>query len=71
MRRLLRSIQAGHIASIAASKTTIETTPAKRDDSKEAADFLILNTPANKGMSQDHRIVVFGIGNGGGNDLSG
>ena len=32
------------MASVAAAKTTIEATPAKRNDFEEAADFLILNT---------------------------
>ena len=54
--RLLRSVQASHIASIAAAKTTIEATPLKRDDFELAADFLILNAPANKSMGRDHRI---------------
>lgn len=54
--RLLRSIQANHIASIAAAKTTIEATPIKRDDFEEAADFLILNAPAQKSMPNDQRI---------------
>ena len=57
--RLLRSIQAGHIASVAAAKTTIEATPAKRCDFEEAADFLILNAPANRAMNQEHRIAAF------------
>ena len=56
--RLLRSIQANHIASIAAAKTTIEATPAKRDDFEAAADFLILNAPANKVMQQEQRIAA-------------
>ena len=46
--RLLRSVQAGHLASIAAAKTTIEATLSKRDNFEEAADFLILNAPAIK-----------------------
>ena len=54
--RLLRSIQAGHIASIAAAKTTIEATPGKRDDFEEAADFLILNAPTSKALREDYRI---------------
>jgi hypothetical protein len=54
--RLLRSIQAGHLASIAAAKTTIEATPAKRDDFEEAADFLILNAPAIKNSGSTQRI---------------
>lgn len=54
--RLLRSIQAGHIAAIAAAKTTIEAYPTKRDDFEEAADFLILNAPAGKAINQALRI---------------
>ena len=45
--RLLWSIHANHMASVAAAKTTIEATPAKRDDFESAADFLILNAPSN------------------------
>ena len=54
--RLLKSIQAGHIASIAATKTTIEATPTMRDSYENAADFLILNAPAPKANQHDHRI---------------
>jgi hypothetical protein len=54
--RLLRSVQAGHLASIAAAKTTIEATPAKRDDFEEAADFLILNAPTIKSGNNAQRI---------------
>ena len=63
--RLLRSIQVGHIASIAAAKTTIEATPGKRDDFEEAADFLILNAPSAKAVRNEHRISVLRAG---GND---
>jgi len=58
--RLLRSVQANHIASIAAAKTTIEATPSKRDDFELAADFLILNAPTNRSMVQDQRISMVG-----------
>lgn len=54
--RLLRSVQAGHLASIAAAKTTIEATIAMRDDFEQAADFLILNAPANKNSGNTQRI---------------
>ena len=54
--RLLKSVQAGHIASIAAAKTTIEATPHMRDDFENAADFLILNAPAPKAMQHDYRV---------------
>ena len=54
--RLLKSIQAGHIASIAAAKTTIEATSTMRDSYENAADFLILNDPAPKANQHDHRI---------------
>lgn len=57
--RLLRSIQAGHIAAIAAAKTTIEANPSKRDDFEEAADFLILNAPSTKSFRNDQRISAF------------
>jgi hypothetical protein len=58
--RLLRSVQANHMASIAAAKTTIEATPAKRDDFELAADFLILNAPTNRSITQDQRISMVG-----------
>ena len=49
-------MQASHIAAITAAKTTIEATPAKRDDFELAADFLILNAPTNKSIGREHRI---------------
>ena len=54
--RLLKSIHAEHIASIAAAKTTIEATTEKRNDFESAADFLCLCAPASKAMQRDHRI---------------
>ena len=51
--RLLRSIQASQMASIAAAKTTIEATPSKRESFEEAADFLILNAPQIKTFNAD------------------
>jgi len=57
--RLLRSVQANQLASIAAAKTTIEATPSKRDDFELAADFLILNAPASKSLQQEQRIAAF------------
>lgn len=54
--RLLRSVQASHMASIAAAKTTIEATPAMRDDFELAADFLILNAPASQASGRSQRI---------------
>ena len=56
--RLLRSIHSNHMASVAAAKTTIEATPAKRDDFEEAADFLILNAPANRTTQNEQRISM-------------
>jgi hypothetical protein len=44
------------MASIAAAKTTIEATPAMRDDFKLAADFLILNAPASQASGRSQRI---------------
>ena len=46
------------MASVAAAKTTIEATPAKRDDFEEAADFLILNAPANRTTQNEQRISM-------------
>jgi len=54
--RLLRSIQASQMASIAAAKTTIEATPSKREIFEEAADFLILNAPQIKPSIQTQRV---------------
>ena len=54
--RLLRSVQANHIASIAAAKTTIEANQTKRDDFEEAADFLVLNAPVGRAVNQALRI---------------
>ena len=65
--RLLRSVQAGHIAAIAAAKTTIEAYPTKRDDFEEAADFLILNAPAGRAINQTLRISAL-ESNSGNND---
>ena len=56
--RLLRSIHANHMASVAAAKTTIEATPAKRDDFELAADFLILNAPSNRSTQNEQRISM-------------
>lgn len=60
--RLLKSVQANHIASIAAAKTTIEATPGKRGDFELAADFLVLNAPTSKVMQDDHRISAVSQG---------
>ena len=67
--RLLHCIQADHIASIAAAKTTIEATPVKRDDFEEATDFLILNALMSKSMNHDHYIAAFDTADGITHDL--
>lgn len=61
--RLLKSIHANHIASIAAAKTTIEATITMRENFESAADFLILNAPVIKNQSNDQRISALSSGN--------
>lgn len=56
--RLLASIQASHISEIAAAKTTIEATPAKRGNFELAADFLILMCPKQKTGNQLRNISM-------------
>lgn len=56
--RLLASIQASHISEIAAAKTTIEATPAKRSNFELAADFLILMCPKQKAGNQMRNISM-------------
>ena len=63
--RLLKSIQANHIASIAAAKTTIEATITMRENFELAADFLILNAPSNRNQQNDHRISALSSGDQG------
>jgi len=57
--RLLRSVQANHLASIAAAKKTTEATLTKRDDFELAAHFLILNAPASKSLQQEEKNAEF------------
>ena len=66
--RLLKSIHANHIASIAAAKTTIEATPTMRENFESAADFLILNAPIMRNQSNDQRISALSSGNGNNED---
>ena len=59
--RLLKSVQANHLASVAAAKTTIEATHAMRTDFEQAADFLILNAPIIKSNQNNHRISALNM----------
>ena len=54
--RLLKSVQADYMASVAAAKTTIEASNTMRENFEEAADFLVLNAPVPKPSQTSHRI---------------
>ena len=55
--RLLASIKAEHIASIASAKCTIENDSEKRINFEEAADFLCLMAPKNRSNNRDIRNI--------------